>query len=500
MTMKKLKKLLSMLVAATMTLAMAAPSFAEMTTTSGSGTIKIDNPQKAVGENGEPTDDYVTYNVYQIFTAAYNTGTNGAVDDTYTYTISSDSDWYSVVSNYDGISLTSVTTSGNNSLYYVETNNNFSAAEFANVLKGAIDEKTIAAVLSEQNDFKATVALGYYFVSTNSGALCNLTTTNPSAVIHDKNEAPKIDKKIVTAAGSDATELNVQVGDTVNYKITGNVPDMSGYSTYTYTVKDTMSAGLTFVENSAKVTIGGVNGTVTATALPDRENGAWEVTFVIEIFNKGYDYNDPIVLTYDAVINDNAVATDPVTNTAKLIYSNNPADPEKTGETPETPKVEVYTSKIVIDKYDGANNAKLAGAQFVLQDGEGATAKYYKYTAATADETAKVEWVDNETDATVFVTDDSGAANINGLKDGTYYLKETVAPTGFNRLDGFVAVTINGQKNEAGNRTLLYTASVENNAGSMLPSTGGIGTTIFYAAGIILMAGAIFFVVRRKRA
>ena len=113
--MKKLKKLLSMLVAATMTLAMAAPSFAEMTTTSGSGTIKIDNPQKAEGENGEPTDDYVTYNVYQIFTAAYNTGTNGSVDDTYTYTISSDSDWYSVVSNYDGISLTSVTTSGNNS-------------------------------------------------------------------------------------------------------------------------------------------------------------------------------------------------------------------------------------------------------------------------------------------------------------------------------------------------------------------------------------------------
>ncbi len=98
------------------------------------------------------------------------------------------------------------------------------------------------------------------------------------------------------------------------------------------------------------------------------------------------------------------------------------------------------------------------------------------------------------------MTDDSGAANINGLKDGTYYLKETVAPTGFNRLDGFVAVTINGQKNEAGNRTLMYTASVENNAGSMLPSTGGIGTTIFYAAGIILMAGAIFFVVRRKRA
>lgn len=498
--MKKLKKLLSMLVAATMTLAMAAPSFAEMTTTSGSGTIKIDNPQKVVGEDGEPTDNYTTYNVYQIFTAAYNTGTSGAVDDTYTYTISSDSDWYSVVSSYDGISLTSVTTSGNNSLYYVKTNNNFSAAKFANKLKDAIDGKTINAVLSEQNKFEATVGLGYYFVSTNSGALCNLTTTNPMATIHDKNEAPKIDKKIVTAAGSDATELNVQVGDTVNYKITGNVPDMSGYSTYTYTVKDTMSAGLTFVENSAKVTIGGVDGTVTATAISAGENTGWEVTFVIDIFGKGYAYNAPIELTYSAVINDGAVTTDPVTNTAKLIYSNDPADPTGTGDTPETPEVEVYTSKIIIDKYNGANSAKLAGAQFVLQNGEGTNAKYYKYTAAMADKTAKVEWVDNETDATVFMTDDSGAANINGLKDGTYYLKEIVAPAGFNRLDGFVAVTINGQKNTEGNRTLLYTASVENNAGSMLPSTGGIGTTIFYAAGIILMAGAVFFVVRRKRA
>lgn len=499
--MKKMKKLLSMLVAATMTLAMAAPSFAETTTTGGNGTIKIDNPQKVVGTDGEPTDEYVTYDVYQIFTAAYNTGTNGAVDDTYTYTISSDSAWYSVVNAYDGISLTPVTTSGNDTLYYVETNNNFSAAGFANVLKAAIDGKATAAVLNETNNFEATVALGYYFVSTNSGALCNLTTTNPNVTIHDKNEAPEIDKKIVNAAGTGVTELNVQVGDTVNYKITGNVPDMSGYSTYTYTVKDTMSPGLTFVEGSAEVTIGGVDGTVTATAVPARENGGWEVTFVIDIFGKGYDYNAPIELTYSAVINDGAVTTDPVTNTAKLIYSNDPADPTGTGDTPETPEVEVYTSKIVIDKYNGANNEKLAGAQFVLQDAEGRGAKFYKYTAATADAEAKVEWVDNEADATVFTTGNDGAADINGLKDGTYYLKETVAPVGFNRLDGFVAVTINGQKNaETGVRTLLYTASVENNAGSMLPSTGGIGTTIFYAAGIILMAGAVFFVVRRKRA
>lgn len=499
MTMKKLKKLLSMLVAATMTLAMAAPSFAETTTTSGTGTIKIDNPQKAVGEDGKPTDKYVTYNVYQIFTAAYNTGTNGVADNTYTYTISSGSEWYDVVNGYNGIELDSVTTSGENTLYYVKTNNDFSAAEFANVLKSAIEGKTTAAVLSESNNFEATVTLGYYFVSTNSGALCNLTTTNPSATIHDKNEVPEISKKIVSSTG-DIDALNVQVGDTVTYKITGKVPDMSGYTAYTYTVKDTMSAGLTFVENSATVTIGGGAGTVIATAAPAGEDGASEVTFVIDIFNQGYAYDAPIVLTYDAVVNDKAVTTDPVTNTAKLIYSNDPADPTGTGDTPETPEVEVYTSKIIIDKYNGANNEKLAGAQFVLQDGEGTTAKYYKYTAATADETVKVEWVNNETDATVFTTDNSGAANINGLKDGTYYLKEIAAPAGFNRLDGFVAVTIDGQKNTEGNRTLLYTASVENNAGSMLPSTGGIGTTIFYAAGIILMAGAVFFVVRRKRA
>lgn len=494
--MKKMKKLLSMLLAVVMVLAMAAPSFAETTTIGGTGTITIDNPQKALDADGNPTETDAIYNVYQIFTAAFNTGDNGVVADTYTYTISSNSEWYDVVKGYEGITLTAVTTSGTNKLYYAEQNDNFNAAAFANVLKGAINGKTPSAVLNSANDFTETVDLGYYFVSTNSGALCNLTTTNPDVTIHDKNDAPEIGKKIVNG-DDDVDALNVQVGDTVNYKITGNVPDMTGYSSYTYTVKDTMSPGLTFVEDSATVKIGDADGTVTTTT--NTVEGKTEVTFVIGIFGKGYAYNAPIVLTYRAIINDDAVgATDPVTNKAQLIYSNDPSDPIKTGKTPETPEVEVYTSRIVIDKYNGANQAKLENAQFVLLNGEGADAKYYKYTAATAETEAKVEWVDTEAEATTFVTDANGAANINGLKDGTYYLKETVAPTGFNRLDGFVAVTIDGTKTD-GVRTLSYTASVENNAGSMLPSTGGIGTTIFYAVGIILMAGAVFFVVRRKR-
>ena len=184
-----------------------------------------------------------------------------------------------------------------------------------------------------------------------------------------------------------------------------------------------------------------------------------------------------------------------------MTYSNDPTDAEKTNKTqPDTEKV--YSSKIVIDKYDSDDKSvKLSDAQFVLINNEG---KYYQYIAAN-EETgalAKVNWVDDQQLATVATTDAQGFASFDGLKDGSYSLKEIKAPEGYNLLTDIVSVTIDGSSvltNENGVTVLTVTAEVENNTGSTLPETGGIGTTIFYAVGGVLVVGAGVLLITRKR-
>ena len=414
-----------------------------------------------------------TYTAYKIFDVTYDEDKS-----TYAYSIASDSEWYAVVSLYDGITLTKA---ASENTFAVTKNDSFSAAAFANVLKAAVAGKTgITLTLADGKATATGLDLGYYFVTSTSGALCNLTTTNPNATIHDKNDVPfdKVDDK-----------TSVEVGETVSYTITGKVPDYTGFTTYTYLITDTMSEGLTF-QKDATVTVGGTDVTSACTITYDVEGNANKFTVSIPVMT--YTIGAEIKVSYSAVVNENAVAKIEK-NHAILTYSNDPTNDTTHNSNPE--EETVYSAKLVIDKYQkGVESKKLANAKFVLKNAEG---KYYKYTAATESAAAKVEWVENQTDATEVTTDDNGAAAFNGLKDGTYYLVETAAPAGYNLLANEVEVTINGA--DATEASLTATAKVENSTGTTIPETGSIGTTIFYVAGGLLVLGAVILLITKKR-
>lgn len=469
--MKTAKKLASLLLVVVMVLAMATTAFAA----EDKGTIIVDNP---VANQ--------TYTAYKIFDVTYS-GSN------YSYTIKTTSEWYSTVKAYaetEGSGLTLTGVAGDDTTFVVSTSTGFSAAAFANALKAAVSGKTGITLTADGTTVKATnLDLGYYFVASTNGALCNLTTTDPTVTIHDKNDIPfnKVDDK-----------ESVDVGEIVAYTITGKVPDYTGFTTYTYLITDTMSEGLTFQRN-VKVTVGGTDVTSACTITYDKDNNANKFTVSIPV--KSYTIGAEIKVTYTALVNENAVAKIE-NNAATLTYSNDPTDTSKTTTTPED-KETVYSAKVVINKYvKGSNNEKLAGAEFVLYkevktDGSDTTTKYY-YKWNETDK--KVEWTTNKADATVKITDANGAAAFDGLKDGTYYLEEVKAPAGYNLLKDPAEVVVNGASANAANlSSLTVTGNIENSSGAELPETGGMGTTIFYVLGSVLILAAVVLLVTRKR-
>lgn len=464
--MKTMRKLFTVLLALAMTLALAVPAFAADTT----GSITITNPQ---GDR--------TYTAYKIFDVTYS-------GDHYSYTISDTDAAFTTVKAYadvtaNGLTLTPV---GKTGKYNVSTGDSFSAASFAQYLKtNAGSLGTGTAFTQVGNTMKASgLTPGYYFVSGTSGTVCELATAK-DIQIRDKNEAPQIEKSV------DDGDRTVEIGQKLTYTITGKVPSTKGYTEYTYEVTDTMSEGLTF-NKDVKVTIGGEDVTVDAT-ITKSENG-----FVasINMMNYQKQIDAPVVITYTATVNENAIQRDKETNTATLKYSNDPADKNSFKES--SVEVNVFSFNIVINKYAAGNeNTKLAGAKFVLKNNEG---KYYKYDAA------KVTWVDAKADATEVITGADGAARFDGLQAGTYYLEETAAPAGYNQLTKDITIVLNKDGSatiDSASSTLgadhSLTAGVANSTGTMLPETGGIGTVIFVALGALAVICAGVFLVTNKR-
>lgn len=469
-----MKKIISVLLALVMTLALSVSALA-----AGEGSITVDNPK--AGE---------TYTAYKIFDVSYN-----ADKSAYSYTIQGNSAWFETVKNYatetNGLTLTAA--SGVANTYVVTTTSKFSAPAFAKALQAALkDNKELKATgiaLTKQEDGTVSTKnldLGYYFVASDTGALCNLTTTNPTVTIHDKNDIPfdKVDNK-----------ESVDVGETVTYTITGKVPDTTGFTSYIYKFTDTMSEGLTF-QKDIVVKIGDtdVTSACTITYTPSKD-AATGFELTIPVMNYQKQVGAAITVTYTAVVNEKAVAKIE-NNSATLTYSNDPTDSSSTTTTPED-KETVYSAKIVVDKYaSGDTTKKLADAQFVLYKKNGDSVLYYKWN----DTDKKVEWVADKKGATVKTTNENGAASFDGLADGTYYLEEIAAPAGYNLLKEAVEVKVNGANaTKVDLSALTVTQAVENQSGTELPSTGGMGTTIFYVLGGVLMAGAFVLLVVRKR-
>ena len=485
--MKHARKLASLLLALVMVFALATTAFAtetEGTTTTPTGSITVNNPQNET-----------TYTAYKIFDVVYDS------NDHYSYTIDDTSPWFETVKAYadganSGLTLTKV---GATDTYVVTTTDTFSAPEFAAALKNGLTETIKGTPLTVGTGNKPTatgLALGYYFVTSSTGALCSLDTTNPDVTIYDKNDMP-FEKEVNTPSAD--------VGQPVTFTITGEVPEHTAFTTYTYEITDTMSKGLTFKKDTLKVKIGSqdVNAGADTYTLADPADSD-SFTFKLTIKVKNYPVGDNIVVTYDATVNDKAIA-EISKNNAVLKYSNNP-NTNELGES--VPQVEtVYTSKIVIDKYEkGAADTKLEGAEFVLcreaphndaqyaalyavQNDNQNAIQYYKWDKNTK----TVSWVYDIADATKVTTDADGKAFFEGLADGTYRLVETKAPAGYNRMTEAQKVVVNG------GTALSVTAEVENQAGTLLPSTGGVGTTVFYVLGAVLVLGAVVLLVTKKR-
>ena len=329
-------------------------------------------------------------------------------------------------------------------------------------------------------------------------------------------------------ATDEKTASNAAIGDIVTYQLKSKVPDMSGYKTYTFKFEDTLSKGLD-LKNVVSVKVG--NTTLTASssgnntyALNYKANGDGTHTLTVTFNNFLDSFKDhvgeEITVVYTAALNKNAaVGIDPNTNKVKVEYSNDPSG-TGTGKS-EDVEAKVYTFEFGIFKYslkDGAddeatNRNPLADAQFKLYaDAEHTTeiklvevAGADKVYCQAKDDGAGVEFI--ETDAT-------GKVTIKGLKEGTYYLAETKAPAGFNKLVGDIKVEIGNLVYDTTDTTKLNSYDVTytmpgatsssikvtvpteanreeipvlNKAGSTLPSTGGMGTVVFTIAGAAII-------------
>lgn len=525
--MKSMKKLVTLLLSLVMLCALALPAMAE-----GGNDYSITINGAVAGH---------TYTAYQVFKGAYYNGDRQVEEKEAEYL--SDVEWGADV---EGSAILKelktnetlgkkfvAADSAEKVAYVLQTMTDKSAEldEFARVVGHNLKKNTNPkSVIVEKNDTtkKAEIkdlAAGYYFVKDageiKDGEIATkfLVEVVGKAEVTVKAQAPEFEKKIVSGSADKGTSVNV--GDTVTFQLTAKVPDMASFDNYTFTIHDTLSDGLTFDSTSVKVTANNNTPVADDKYTLNYTDGAHDFTIAFTkaqlkgLVNHTDDdtaFGATIVVKYNATLNKNALTTDKENNTAYLEFTNDPSgNGTGTKKTPEAP-VYVYDFDLEIAKYDGTNGdtdvdkaKKLSGATFVLYKKDGETVKYY----VRDKDTMAVTWTAKLEDATPFITAD-GKTTFTGLKEGTYYLKETQAPAGYNTLKKDKEVKITATYKENGelenhsatstdNGQYIQVQSIANKAGAVLPSTGGIGTTIFYVLGSILALGAAVLLIAKKR-
>lgn len=522
--MKHVKKITVLLLVAAMLLSMTASVFA-----ASDGSVTLNNA--TAGEE---------YRLYKVFDLTYippnetSSGTEGGdalkegVAYTYTKTGATDALYNALTASGSPFTLTATTTEN---VYQVTKKNDATAETISAWLKNNQSLLTEATPTSKTG-FQGTtntaagetvawngLPYGYYYVTSSLGATVTIDSTLKDVIIKDKNSIPSEDKKqaIGTTAPANESgygdgEVQAQVGDKVWYQIA--VTDGKG-TNQDIVITDTLTDGLTF-DNNIKVYKNGTEVTSSATTWV-KSDPAGSDTFTYKLTLKAayvasLEENDVVYIRYSATVNGKA-ASDPdatkETNTAVLTYSHQTS----------TDSTDVVTYKFQLDKVKNqANNyADLLGAQFEIYRGSVSNANKVYFKQGAAENGVPVLTVVPSTESGAFsliaLTDDTSVSHylnsskviIKGLDKDSYVLREVKAPAGYNIAeDTTLADTdllpINGTiVDNANSISDTGVISVINNTGSELPSTGGIGTTLFYLVGSLFAVGAAVLLVVKKR-
>lgn len=501
--MKHTRQFFALVLALVLTLGLCATAFADE---ARHGSITISNP--AQGK---------TYEVFKLLDVVEDE--SDLANKGFIYKLTADA-WATFITTVqDGSGENYFNLFENGGTKYVLANENLKPgiADFAAKAKAYAEEKELqpvqTATASDGNELTISgLDLGYYLVRSDLGILCSLDTTAPNALVKEKNEATVIVKNVEdTTKKQNVAEIGTYVKFTIRITVNDKAP-------VNYKLVDEMTEGLTFVNDenhplTVKVTRGESESTLTNVDDYTVAETSTPKGFTLKFKDEGsasiLKTGDVVTVTYYAQINEKAVVSDEANvNKAKVEYGTNSHTEYDTTET--------YVWKMNIVKYtmeqttgsDQATEKRLAGATFQLSR-DAAGAQVIKLVKVN-DTTYRLA-LPTDTAVDTITTGETGELVINGLADGTYYLTETKAPRGYNLLREPVNVTIGHNKNANGKLTETSfvadqtqtdtsgVVKVENNAGAELPSTGGIGTTVFYVLGSAMALGAVILLVTKKR-
>lgn len=520
--MKRMKRIMALMLAAIMMMAMSVTAFAAE---GAAGTCTL-----TVNAKGGQDLKGQTINLYKLFDVT-ESGTTESKN--YAYTVNTATGYKDALVSVLGSPITATSTDEQfaAAVLAIGSNNSTEVQNFANnfttyALKNSLKATATSNKITDENKTSYTfnnLAAGYYLVYVTGGKAIqsSLVTVDATTNTVDlKTEAPSITKT--------ADKETVSIGQVVEYTVTGTIPDTTGYNQYQYIIHDELSKGLDFVKNAAGETLDDAakvnvaikfketsvtdKGTAPTTATLATENNR-KMSLDLSSWvrdnqaNKGKEFT----VTYYAKVNASAVVTEK--NNAQLEYGNNPTETTKT--TPSEAKTPTYPLDIL--KKEKNSNKQLAGAKFKL---------YSNKTDADANNDTKAIKVSPVTsgvagnyvvDPTSSTTEFESVASIdeknynlrvNGLAEGTYYLVETQAPDGYNKLTAPIEIKITKSADADVNKWTISKDGVDeedkiidiaNSTGSILPSTGGMGTIIFAVIAAILVLGVAVSFIRDKR-
>lgn len=514
--MKLLKRILAIVCTFVMIISMATgvnavnDSSATATTTSTTGSITLENA--VVGDE---------YKVYKILTLE-----SYVKDKAYSYKRNGDG-WDKFINSTQGTQFFESNENGYVKLKSTAYNDTAArkiatyAIGFAQANRDTVrPTKTVRAEATSKTETTKVVfndlELGYYVVESTSGTACAITTTDPDATIKDKHDNPSVNK-IIEHGGvvkDNKTMNSVNLGETVYFETTINVKP----GAKNYVLHDTMDSNLeNFYVYEVSCNLPNSKNQNTSLATTGAENekmvsvrpGAFNsekptdgCTFELSFTNLFYTtYRQQIdrgeltkiYVKYFATVGNKAQINTAMKNTTYLTYGENNLETDKS-------ETETYTYGIPVFKYTGTNTP-LADAKFILSKVENATeADAIKFTSNGAFYRYTIDQT-NGGGNTTLVSPTKGRFEIQGLEAGTYYLKETEAPKGYNKIQKSIKIEIlEGGSIKVDNNAITGDVRVQNNTGSILPSTGGMGTTLIYVVGsiLVLASGIVLFSKRKE--